>query len=81
MGKMKQVNIRNARLCAFCRHWYDSTNSAIQPMNPRSVYWEYDPQAEQMCMEKNRKRRGFEACWKYKCCYHDDSMYYAVVLI
>mgnify|MGYP007065843000 CR=1 FL=1 len=31
----------SARHCAFCKYWYDPTNSAIRPLKNRGV-WEYD---------------------------------------
>ena len=28
---MRLANIKTAKHCAFCKYWYDSTNSAIEP--------------------------------------------------
>ena len=30
---MKMINIKNTKICAFCKYWYDPTNSAIKPKN------------------------------------------------
>lgn len=29
------VNIEKTKKCAFCKHWYDPSNNAIKPRNPR----------------------------------------------
>ena len=50
---MKTVNIKSVKKCAFCKHWYDSTNSAIKPRNPKINQWEYNDKAKCMCLQKN----------------------------
>lgn len=39
---MMSVNVKQCHKCAFCKHWYDPTNSHIQPKSPRINLWQYD---------------------------------------
>lgn len=43
------VNIEKTKKCAFCKHWYDPSNNAIKPRNPRFNQWEFDDQSRKMC--------------------------------
>ncbi len=43
------VNIERTKKCAFCKHWYDPSNSAIKPRNPHFNQWEFDDQSRKMC--------------------------------
>lgn len=48
------VNIKNARKCALCQHWYDPTNSAIAPKSPAIGLWEIkDTNQKCMCLKRN----------------------------
>lgn len=48
------VNIKNMKKCAFCKNWYDPTNSAIAPKSPAIGLWEIkDINQKCMCMKKN----------------------------
>ena len=46
-----QFNVKgNQKICAFCKYWYDPTNSAISPKNPYMGIWEYDREATSKCL-------------------------------
>lgn len=65
---MNQVNI-NSRLgnkCAFCKHWYDPTNTAINPKVPNIGLWEYDSKIEKKCLLKNINMKAFVGCNKFE---------------
>ena len=48
------VNIKNTRKCAFCKYWYDPTNSAIEPRSPKINLWKIkDSNQKCMCVKKN----------------------------
>lgn len=48
------VNCKHMKKCAFCRHWYDPTNSAIAPKSPVIGMWEIrDINQKCLCMKKN----------------------------
>ncbi len=48
------VNIKNNKKCAFCKYWYDPTNSAIAPKSPALGVWEIkDIKQKCMCLKKN----------------------------
>lgn len=48
------VNIKFTKKCAFCKNWYDPTNSAIAPKAPVIGMWEIkDINQKCMCLEKN----------------------------
>ena len=38
--EIADIKTRGAVKCAFCKNWYDPTNSAIKPRS--SALWEYD---------------------------------------
>lgn len=48
------VNIEKTKKCAFCKHWYDPSNNAIKPRNPRFNQWEFDDQSRK-CVIKNMR--------------------------
>lgn len=48
------VNIKHIKKCAFCKNWYDPTNSAIAPKAPTIGLWEIkDSNQKCMCLKKN----------------------------
>lgn len=48
------VNIKTIKRCAFCKNWYDPTNSAIAPKSPAIGLWEIkDINQKCMCLKKN----------------------------
>ena len=48
------VNVKHIKKCAFCRHWYDPTNSAIMPKSPAIGMWQInDINQKCMCLKKN----------------------------
>ena len=53
--------------CAFCKHWYDPSNNAIKPRNPRFNQWEFDDQCRKMCMKKNLEMNANAFCGWYEC--------------
>ena len=56
--ELMNLNHPASHKCAFCKHWYDPMNQAIQPKAPIVGFWEYDPLAENQCMVRNMKTRG-----------------------
>ena len=48
------VDARHVKKCAFCKNWYDPTNSAIAPRNPAIGQWEIkDINQKCLCQKKN----------------------------
>lgn len=48
------VNVKYMKKCAFCKNWYDPTNSAIMPKSPAIGLWEIkDTNKKCLCMKKN----------------------------
>lgn len=54
---MFTCNIEVVKRCAFCRYWYDPTNSAIQPKAPNINLWTIvdEKRSKTECAEKNRR--------------------------
>lgn len=65
MKAIARENSSSSKKCAFCKYWYDPTNSAIRPSFGRGV-WEYDADAKCKCRVKNRDTKGFESCPKFE---------------
>lgn len=66
---MRRFNIKVNRACAFCKFWYDPTNSAIEPKAPASGVWEYDESVKKPCMKPHStmKRMSWACCNEYVC--------------
>ena len=65
---MEQFSLNSKmRKCAFCRHWYDPTNSCIRPKAPNIGIWEYDNRVKRMCLKRNTEIESFYGCPKYEC--------------
>lgn len=65
---MRQFNVKSARCCAFCKYWYDPTNSAISPKAPNINLWEFDNSIRNKCLQKNIEILASSApCPKYEC--------------
>ena len=64
---MSVVNIKYVKKCAFCKHWYDPTNSAISPRSPQINLWEYNDKVKMKCLQKNFNMKAGEVCTKYEC--------------
>jgi hypothetical protein len=57
------VNIKYIKKCAFCKNWYDPTNSAIAPKSPTIGLWEIkDINQKSMCMKRNIKMPANAFC-------------------
>ena len=65
---MYEINIKSKMMkkCAFCKHWYDPTNSAINPKVPNMGIWEYDYNARRKCLIKNTEQKGGEFCKRFE---------------
>ena len=64
---MPTANIKTAKKCAFCKYWYDPTNSAISPRSPKINLWEYDDKCKKKCLQKNYDMSANAFCGKYEC--------------
>lgn len=64
---MSNTNIKTTKKCAFCKHWYDPTNSAISPQNPRANVWKIEDESKKMCLLKNYGMPAMGHCTKYEC--------------
>ena len=64
---MAVANIKRIKKCAFCKYWYDLTNSAISPHAPRINLWEYDEKSKKKCLKKNYDMCAAAFCTKYEC--------------
>ena len=61
------VNIKYARKCAFCKFWYDPTNSNIQPVSPKIGIWQInDTNMRCMCLKKNLQVPAHTSCQMYQ---------------
>ena len=64
---MPTANIKTAKKCAFCKYWYDPTNSAISPRSLKINLWEYDDKCKKKCLQKNYDMAASAFCGKYEC--------------
>lgn len=48
------INVKIMKKCAFCKYWYDPTNSAISPKAPSVGLWEIkDINQKCLCTKTN----------------------------
>lgn len=54
--------------CAFCKHFYDPTNSTINPKRGTKGVWEYESHIKKPCIAKNNIIvASHQTCPKYEC--------------
>lgn len=57
------VNVKYINKCAFCKYWYDPTNSAIVPKSPAIGMWEIrDVNQKCLCLKKNLQMPASAFC-------------------
>ena len=64
---MKLENLRYAKNCAFCKNWYDPTNSCIRPKQLGIGFWEYDTTAIKKCLISGYNKQSWFSCSKFQC--------------
>ena len=64
MKGIARANNTSSKKCAFCKNWYDPTNSAIKPRGP--IMWEYDMEIKCLCRVKKLPMKGFQSCSKFE---------------
>ncbi len=69
MSSWMTVNAKteSTKKCAFCRNWYDPTNSAIRPKSPSVGIWEFDPAVMKPCIVRPGERKAFYCCPDFIC--------------
>lgn len=63
---MKTANVKNAKICAFCKKWYDPANTHIKPKNILGGFWEYDEKAKSICAVTGTPKRSNSGCNKFE---------------
>ena len=58
------INLRNARLCAFCKYWWDPACNYILPRNEQ--IWMFEPAAKCRCMKKNMDTQAQSSCGMFR---------------
>lgn len=69
MATWQVVNVKNSsiRKCAFCKYWYDITNTAIRPRAPKGGFWEFDPMARKQCLRRSNEQPATYCCPMFEC--------------
>lgn len=62
---MTQININSARVCAFCKYWWDPACKYIAPHNAST--WVVDRNAKCRCIKKNVDTIAMATCNLYRC--------------
>lgn len=65
--EIAKTSPRSSNFCAFCKYWYDPTNSAIEPMPGNTTVWKFDKSANNKCSKLSLMRKGHMGCGKYEC--------------
>lgn len=53
--------------CAFCKYFYDPTNTAIRPKNPSIGLWEFDSKAKSKCTIRPGEKIANFVCPQFVC--------------
>lgn len=64
IAKENSIDIRK---CAFCKHWYDPTNSVIEPKRGNGNYWKYDIGERKLCRLKKYDTLSQNRCSNFEC--------------
>lgn len=65
---MMHVNIKSMKKCAFCKYWYDPTNSSIMPESPNINLWKIlDGFQKRKCIKRNVDMPACGSCKQYCC--------------
>lgn len=66
---MVTANLKSfsGRRCAFCKHWFDPSGSAIMPIKPNLGLWKYDNTAVRRCAINGMEHKGFGTCKNFEC--------------
>lgn len=67
MSSKMLCNIKMTKKCAFCKHWYDPANHAIEPVKPTQGLWKFSHQTKNICTLNNINKPGFASCNKFEC--------------
>lgn len=59
------VNLRAARICAFCKYWWDPASRYVMPRN--ALWWTVDAAAKCRCMKKESETQAQASCGMF--CY------------
>ncbi len=63
MSSSRIINVKVEKKCAICKHWYDPTNSAITPKNPRLNMWIINNTNQKaLCMKRNYETTANAFC-------------------
>lgn len=63
------VNIKCCKKCAFCKYWYDPTNSAIAPKSPVIGLWKInDENQKNLCIKRNSQMPANSGCIQFYEC-------------
>lgn len=60
------ANIKVVERCAFCKYWYDPTNSYITPKSPSINLWGFDTKAKCKCLKRNYEMSAGSCCPHYE---------------
>jgi len=54
-------------ICGFCKHWYDPSNSALQPKSPAIGLWDVETTKKNKCLKNNMIKNSTDAtCNKFE---------------
>ncbi len=56
----------SVKRCAFCKYWYDPTNSAIEPLSGKNK-WSLINGKKSKCFERNLQTFSQNTCNKFMC--------------
>ena len=64
------ANIKTVKKCAFCKYWYDPTNSAIAPVAPNINMWGVATDMyndRKKCIKTNLPKSAVDSCSRFEC--------------
>lgn len=68
MKQFAREGTTGVRKCAFCKYYYDPTNSVIDPKSGQKGIWEYEFNVQKPCLAKsNRNTPSNGFCSKFEC--------------
>jgi hypothetical protein len=60
------ADVKKTKMCTFCKHWSDLSNSNIKPKSADGRIWEYEPSTFCICSQGKGKRRATSTCKNFE---------------
>jgi hypothetical protein len=58
------ISLQSARICAFCKYWWDPACTCIRPQNMQ--FWQYEASAKCRCLKRGADMAASASCGMFR---------------